>query len=821
MFLCRAAFSTDEEFVDHQKQFERHVFASHNEHKSHPFILKFKENCDHTCHSLLQSNFPGEKYSILDQQHGVLSVTPSELKQFHKNNQNVVEQFLPISPEVKIDGRIRTLHEDSCVGASTYREKNLRVVLSPLQSAELSEFKDYVVASQYVSAAEFDRQLDEQEADSKLNFILKVSDCSKAHRSAVLLAQRPEVVWIEENFDVYLHNRWARGVCEVGVGEVEPARDHNITGAGQIIGVSDTGIDMQHCYFRDDNVPTPYNNIDHNHRKVVQYVVTASSDEYDDSEGHGTHVAGTAAGYPIDEYGDYLKYVGTASGAKISFFDIGVNIIAEFERRLRIPNNINTGLLKVQYSSGARVFTNSWGTKGDNSYSTSARQVDQFMYENPDAVVFFSAGNEGSTADGSDNTVVSPATFKNGVTVGASLNSRDSWFAFTFGLAESVYDVTSVAGFSSRGPTADQRLKPDILAPGWFVASARGGFNTTEKRCDLAVLRGTSMASPAAAGTAVLVRQYFLDGYYPSGRVNPADSFNPSGALLKAMLVHSGQKMNYHVESSGTGREVGVPLSSYPSTVQGYGRIQLNKVLNFAQSTTDPITLFVLGAANSSQPNYVELTNSDNAHSYTFVTSATTAAVRVTLAYTDYFGSSGTSSLINTIMVTVTDESTDTTFSPYRVSNFVVTNLQVIDIATPTAGATYRVDVSVSGSLVTASQPYALVVSGTLTYLDAKPDVAYKSEASSASYVSAGARNYIIAFSFLVAILMGIVYYFRMLTKKKSSIVLDPRNFENLDGDYELDVPDTGMGGRKSILATIRDIRRQSLMKRQETGGTH
>ena len=50
-------------------------------------------------------------------------------------------------------------------------------------------------------------------------------------------------------------------------------------------------------------------------------------------------------------------------------------------------------------------------------------------------------------------------------------------------------------------------------------------------------MRGTSMATPIAAASALLVRQYFTDGWYPTKVPIPANGFNPSGALVKAVLI--------------------------------------------------------------------------------------------------------------------------------------------------------------------------------------------------------------------------------------------------------------------------------------------
>ena len=55
--------------------------------------------------------------------------------------------------------------------------------------------------------------------------------------------------------------------------------------------------------------------------------------------------------------------------------------------------------------------------------------------------------------------------------------------------------------------------------------------------CVLALERGTSMATPIAAGNAALVQQYFQEGWYPTGVKTPTNSMQPSGALIKAVLL--------------------------------------------------------------------------------------------------------------------------------------------------------------------------------------------------------------------------------------------------------------------------------------------
>ena len=61
--------------------------------------------------------------------------------------------------------------------------------------------------------------------------------------------------------------------------------------------------------------------------------------------------------------------------------------------------------------------------------------------------------------------------------------------------------------------------------------------NPSSNNCNLGIDRGTSMATPIAAGAAILVRQYFTDGWYPGGAANASAAYQPSAALLKAVLL--------------------------------------------------------------------------------------------------------------------------------------------------------------------------------------------------------------------------------------------------------------------------------------------
>ena len=94
------------------------------------------------------------------------------------------------------------------------------------------------------------------------------------------------------------------------------------------------------------------------------------------------------------------------------------------------------------------------------------------------------------------------------------------------------------------------------------------------------------MASPAAAGAAALMRQYFMDEKFWKSVCNPTYAtckvFPPSGVLLKALILHSGTSMDLW-----NGDREKTPLGNPPDSYQGYGRITLENVLPFPNSRFD------------------------------------------------------------------------------------------------------------------------------------------------------------------------------------------------------------------------------------------
>lgn len=305
-----------------------------------------------------------------------------------------------------------------------------------------------------------------------------------------------------------------------------------------------------------------------------------------DSDLHGDHVSGIIMGAGnLDPEGR-----GMASGAKLFVYN---------------STNESYDDVPALYDNDSMVVTSKSYSDGCNGgYSSLARQLDKQIRERPFLTHVFSAGNSGTedcgygAGPGWGNITGGHKSGKNVIAVG-SLTRLDG-----------------LSGFSSRGPSEDGRIKPDICAVGSSVYS-------TISDNDYASLSGTSMSCPGVAGTLAQLYEAYRDLY----------GENPLSGLMKACVLN-------------TGEDLGNPG---PDFTYGWGRINARRaytILLNNQFIHDSITQ---GATNV----------------HTINIPVGTKEVKIMVYWMDYEGSTSASlAIVNDMNMIVTDPST-ANFEPW------------------------------------------------------------------------------------------------------------------------------------------------------------
>ncbi len=417
---------------------------------------------------------------------------------------------------------------------------------------------------------------------------------------------------------------------------------HGLRGTGQIVAVADTGLD------RGSTNPTQLHDDFENGSGATRVAVIhdrVGDGGNDVNSGHGTHVAGSVLGNgklsganPAAHNYPASAYPGLAPEATLVFQAIENNNNGSLSG---LPLDLNE-LFAQAAASGARIHTNSWGSNDAGAYTTEAQDADEYAWDHKDFTILFAAGNSAadSNADGRiDNySMNSPASAKNVITVGASENNRPpgsvptpgydtpwgsgSWLT-TYPVNPIRDDhvsnnVNGMAAFSSRGPTLDGRIKPDIVAPGTNIASALSSVASEEGwggiNANYTFNGGTSMATPLAAGATALIRQFYTD----------QKGITPSAALLKATLVNGAANMAPGQYGTGGGQEI---ANSRPTNAAGWGRVDLGASLFPAAPRTMRY--------HDEKPGLT----TGNSRTYRYSVTSSAQPLRVTLAWTDYPGS--------------------------------------------------------------------------------------------------------------------------------------------------------------------------------------
>ncbi|MCT8139173.1 S8 family peptidase [Anaerobacillus sp. CMMVII] len=255
-------------------------------------------------------------------------------------------------------------------------------------------------------------------------------------------------------------------------------RQQGITGKGVGIAVLDTGV------YPHVDLTRPTNRI-----VAFKDLINNRLQPYDDN-GHGTHVAGCAAGNGISSGGTYLgpapdaniigvKVLNDQGSGSISTVIAGIDWVIENRDRYRI-----------------RIINLSLGTRPTTSYRNDPlTQACRKAWRNG-IVVVASAGNTGP-----NGSIVTPGIEPSIITVGASDNNSN--------------DISDhrLASFSSRPPTVDTLIKPDVIVPGQNITSLLAPNSTLSDR-DLQAnnylqLSGTSMSAGICSGAIALLNEAY------------------------------------------------------------------------------------------------------------------------------------------------------------------------------------------------------------------------------------------------------------------------------------------------------------------------
>jgi hypothetical protein len=603
------------------------------------------------------------------------------------------------------------------------------------------------VAATAAMIAQSGAQLLQQEGD----LLLVAADNTQVSAIAQVL----DVAWLEAY-------QWPEKHNESGAGTILGANTVNATGydgSTQIAAVADTGFGTGVAASAHVDVPAS---------RIVSlqnFAGASSSGCYtvindgvqDVDSGHGTHVALSVLG----DGGASGEGKGTAPAARLVFQAVenyvdfsGICALSNPDGYylIGIPANLGT-LFQSAYNDGARLHSNSWGSNAAGDYTTDSANADNFIWSHKDMLVTFSAGNEGIDANSNgvvdNDSIGSPATAKNVLTVGASENDRSGNYQCDTGLTYTSRDAyqpsqtcTSMGGqnllgtyggrwpadypaaplstdltagnqeqmaaFSSRGPTDDSRIKPDVVAPGTWVLSGYSdlyqegydsGVNprTNAPQSDgwgmprnalYKYFGGTSMSNPLAGGAAAVVRDYYQE----------AKGIAASAALVKATLINTA--VDLLDENNDGANDNDFPI---PNVHEGWGRINLVAATSNSQQYVENTTGLATGGSASHQ----------------FTIGTADSPFKVSLVWSDYPSTAAASiNLVNDLDLIVTSP----TGTVYRGNVFsggwsqtggsADRRNNVENVYVQSAGTgTWTVQVS-GFNVPQGPQPFALVVNG-------------------------------------------------------------------------------------------------------------
>ncbi len=506
-----------------------------------------------------------------------------------------------------------------------------------------------------------------------------------------LIALVLDVAWVDNLVLPETHGALQN---EYGGGQIIGAAAANARGydgSTQIVAVADTGLGNGTAAGAHADIPAARVVAVNNWPGATTGCQTVVNDgAIDVDSGHGTHTAASV----LSDGGASGEGRGTAPAARLVFqatenyvdyTGICGLLYADGYYLTGLPSDLRQ-LYQQAFNAGARIHSNSWGSAVAGQYTDNSQETDDFVWTNKDMVITFSAGNAGldANSDGvvDNDSIGAPATSKNVITVGASENQRADNFAcdssltyipsggtnscnslgglndtFTYGVAwpddypanplkddPSAGNAGQMAAFSSRGPTDDGRIKPDVVAPGTWVLSGysslyQQGYGTTVNPRNGAFqydgwgfplntyykyMGGTSMSNPLAAGGAAVIKDFYSKAY----------GVTASAALVKATLINSA--VDIPDENNDGANDNDFPIPNYH---EGWGRVDLN-------NATDGTAVYVQNTPGLATSGSV---------SYQYNVGTAGAPLKFTVVWSDYAAAANASvTLVNDLDVLVT-----------------------------------------------------------------------------------------------------------------------------------------------------------------------
>ncbi len=404
------------------------------------------------------------------------------------------------------------------------------------------------------------------------------------------------------------------GPYQNGVRPYKPAGDYRTWLSER--GVLDTS--AYRIAFADVGLPAYHQDITNGRNIGYQtYVGGSVYDQY----GHGTAVAGLALGDSVAGSTEpppaptpppavpFFWGMGLAPKTMAFSQKIGNGGI-DYENEMTLANDA--------YNWGCTVQTHSWNEylpDGSNSgkYTQKAQEFDVAVHDTYGQApvtpmpVTVSAGNKdgGCCPPDPSTGVVSPATAKNVLAVGAS----ESWRPGLSGCEADVADSLNNVALVSRRGTLDGRYKPDIIAPGTLISSTRlsGKTSCFAPPAEYLIYSGTSYAAPQAAAAYVLLSK------------KRGVSLSP--AMLKAAVIGNSLSVK-----GGSDRLTGLTVAARPNAVQGFGRLYLGDAL-----ATSGVTQTYLD-----ENSWTPFTGSGQTRSRTFTVANSSKPTVIVVAWTDH-----------------------------------------------------------------------------------------------------------------------------------------------------------------------------------------